>query len=567
MPAHRPSALRHPVPPRTGAGNLTPLAAVVALLALPVVPAAAAEFRLPSRIDAVTVYPDGASITRTIRVEVPAGEHVLILDDLPLTADPASIRIAGGGEGRLAVGSVDARQQRPFERPDPERVRQLETLRDQRVALDDRIAAERMRKRAAEALVQPATLSAGERGLNIAEARQAMAAALEETVAADRAIREAERAQRAIDRDIQALEAQLRMQPPRHLEARVDVEAAGPFRGELTVTYAVRGARWSPVYDARLTTTGPKPSLELIRRAEIVQQTGEDWSDIALTVSTARVARGGSGPDLPSLIVRFDDPAARSRAMAPQAPMTAAPGAGMDRALQSRPAPVTGPVPVAEQEAAVDMGGFQASFRIAGRAAIASGGGARALRIQSSTIEAGLVSRVVPSLDPTAYLEARFRYPDEVPLMPGRVNLYRDGMFSGRAQIAAATREQEVRLGFGADDLVRVEYQVVRRTDGTAGIISSAKTDEREFRIVVRNGAATARRVMVEDRVPVTEASDITVETLSGMTAPTGRDVRGRRGIVEWALEIAAGQSRDIRHGWRIRWPADRQVQTSQARG
>lgn len=551
---------------RTAGAARTQLVALAAAFCLPALAAEAADFRPATRIAAVTVYPDGASITRTLRVELPAGEHVLILDDLPLTADPASIRVGGAGEGQLTVGSVEARQQRPFDRPDPERVRQLETLREQRQALDDRIAAERMRKRAAEALVQPATLAAGERGLNVAEARQALAAALEETVAADRAIREAERAQRALDRDIQAVEAQLRAQPPRHLETRIDVEAARPFRGELTVTYAVRGARWAPVYDARLTTTGAKPSLEVIRRAEVSQQTGEDWPDVALTVSTARVARGGSGPVLPSLVVRFDDPATRERAGAPARTAPMAPGAAMDRSLQSMP-PVAAPVPVAEQEAAVDMGGFQASFQVAGRTTIASGGGARALRIQSATIETDLVSRVVPSLDTTAFLEARFRHAGEVPLMPGRVNLFRDGLFSGRAQIAAATRDEEVRLGFGADDLVRVEYHVVRRTDGTAGIISSAKTDEREFRVVVRNGAGAARRVVVEDRLPVTEASDITVEALSGMTAPARRDVRGRRGIVEWDLEVPAGQSREIRHGWRIRWPADRQIRTSQARG
>jgi uncharacterized protein (TIGR02231 family) len=211
------------------------------------------------------------------------------------------------GEGRLTVGSVDARQPRVTERPDPERLRRLEALRDERLSLDDRISAERVRKRAAEALTAPGTLSAGERGLNVGEARLAMAAALEETLAADRAIREAERRQRALDREIAEVEAGLRSQPPRRLEARVAVEASAPFRGELTLTYSVRGARWSPAYDARLSTGGPKPALELVRRAEVTQQTGEDWSDVALTVSTVRVARGGSAPRLGSLIVRFDE--------------------------------------------------------------------------------------------------------------------------------------------------------------------------------------------------------------------------------------------------------------------
>jgi uncharacterized protein (TIGR02231 family) len=540
------------------------LAALSLLLAVPASVAAADEFRLPSRVEAVTVFPDGASVTRRLVVEVPAGDHVLILDDLPLAADAGSLRVAGAGTGALTIGAVDARQQRATERPDPAAVRRLETLRDERLSLDDRIAAERVRKRAAEALVAPTTLAGGERGLNVGEARQALAAALEETLYADRSIREAEQRQRGLDREIAEIEARVRAQPPRRLEARVTVEAQAAFKGELTVTYAVRAARWTPVYDARLATTGARPTLELVRRAEIRQQTGEDWPDIALTVSTARVARGGTVPVLPSLIIRYQEPeralggASRPSAM----PAPAAPAARMRQedsatALAGR---------VAEQEAVVDMGGFQASFAIPGRTSIPSGDSARALRIGTGAIEPQLVSRVVPSLDATAFLEARFKHGEDVPLMPGRVSLYRDGVFAGRAALAAATREDEVKLGFGPDDLVRVEHHVVRRTDGSAGIITASKTEEREFRIVVRNGAQAPRRLVVEDRLPVTEAQDIVVEALTGMTAPTTRDTDGRRGIVAWSFDLAPGATREIRHGWRLRWPAERRIQPVQGR-
>ena len=73
------------------------LAALSLLLAVPASVAAADEFRLPSRVEAVTVFPDGASVTRRLVVEVPAGDHVLILDDLPLAADAGSLRVAGAG--------------------------------------------------------------------------------------------------------------------------------------------------------------------------------------------------------------------------------------------------------------------------------------------------------------------------------------------------------------------------------------------------------------------------------------------------------------------------------------
>ena len=98
---------------------------VLASLFLMPLPALAADFDVASRIEAVTVFPDGASVTRRFNVDVPAGEHVLGLGDLPLGADPSSLRVSGAGEGRLIVSSVDARQPRTTERPDPERVRRL----------------------------------------------------------------------------------------------------------------------------------------------------------------------------------------------------------------------------------------------------------------------------------------------------------------------------------------------------------------------------------------------------------------------------------------------------------
>ncbi|MFX7961180.1 DUF4139 domain-containing protein, partial [Acinetobacter baumannii] len=82
--------------------------------------------------------------------------------------------------------------------------------------------------------------------------------------------------------------------PPSKLEVRIDVASAAATKANLRVTYAVRNARWLPLYDARLDTGAKdrKPQLELVRRAEVTQSTGEDWSNVALGVSTVRIARG-----------------------------------------------------------------------------------------------------------------------------------------------------------------------------------------------------------------------------------------------------------------------------------
>ena len=58
---------------------------------------------------------------------------------------------------------------------------------------------------------------------------------------------------------------------------------------------------------------------------------------------------------------------------------------------------------------------------------------------------------------------------DDAPLLLGRVLIYRDGVFVGRGKIAAAGKDETVRLGFGADDKVKIERTVVRRNEGSAG--------------------------------------------------------------------------------------------------
>src|SRR6185436_7089636 len=115
-------------------------------------------------------------------------------------------------------------------------------------------------------------------------------------------------------------------------------------------------------------------------------------------------------------------------------------------------------------------------------------------------------------------------------------------------------------LGFGADDKVKVARVVVRKIEGSAGIISSARTDEREYKITVRSGHERAIRMVVEDQVPTTENEDIKVEVLQVSTPPAERDVRDRRGVLAWSFDAAPGEIREIKLGWRLRWPADKTV-------
>ncbi|MDQ2081825.1 mucoidy inhibitor MuiA family protein [Xanthobacteraceae bacterium Astr-EGSB] len=521
--------------------------------------AEAAVIDVNSAVDAVMVHPDGATVTRVIKTDLPAGDSVLTARDFPPGLDPASLRIEATAGSRVVIGAIDARPPRAERPPSaPELERQAEALKDERAALDDAIAAATARRKFVERFADSSPVGLGDKGeaRPLAEWRAAFAAVGEEIAAVDGVIRDAKLRQRGIDRELARLEAAMKADPPRKMEVRIDLAAEAAANATLRVTYSVRGARWTPIYDARLDTggAGKKPALELVRRAEIVQTSGEDWSDVALSVSTVRTAKGGAAPELKPLIVRYHEP-----------PRPMARGA-LDKAAEfapgrvGAPAPAAAPMAAREQEAEVDTSGFQVVFRIPGRVAVAAHEGAKSFRIASASIGPELTVRATPAIDDTAYLEAAFKHGEDAPLLAGRVLIYRDGIFVGRGRMPAAAREESVRLGFGADDKVKVTRAVVRKSEGSAGLIASSKTDEREFKITVKNGHSTAIRIAIEDQIPVSEIEDVKVETLPVTTQPTARDTRDRRGILEWTFDLAPSASRDIMLGWRVRWPADKSV-------
>ncbi len=536
---------------------------LVVLAALAAMPASAANVEATSAVDAVTVYPDGASVTRAVVVDIPAGENTLVVKDFPLTLDPSSLRVEGEAGTKLTIGAIDTRPPRAAPPVNlPELDKRIEALKDERANLQGAIAAATARRKFAERFAETSPAGIGEKGeaRPIADWRVAFAAVAEEVASADTAIRDAERKQRDIDREIARLESDRAIKPPSRLEVRIDLASAAATRATLRVTYAVRAARWTPLYDARLDTGAKdrKPALELVRRAEIVQTTGEDWSNVALSVSTVRSARGDKAPELNSLVVQYP-PAARP------APASAA----MDnprqdsrsRAMAKTLEPAAEREKADEQQAVAEVGGFQVVFKIPGRVSVGASEGAKNLRVSTATIAPDLAARSVPVIDPTAFLEASFTQNEEAPLLPGRIAIYRDGVFVGRGHMTAAGKDETVRLGFGADDKVKIEHSVVKRNEGSAGlIVTTSKTDERAFKTVIRNGHDFPIRIAIEDQLPVSENEEIQVEMLPSTTPPTATNLHDRRGVLEWAFEAKPNEVKDIGFAWRVRWPKDKGV-------
>ena len=535
----------------------------------------AAEVAATSRIDAVTAYLSGAQVVRIARIMLEEGEHTIVFNDLPAEAVPGSIRVDGKATAKLDIRSVDARRLY-IPRADQsllhaERKRledEIEKLRDERgLAQGQQDAAQTQKTLLGNLAQMPGRPLEGKESTQpVPQTDWAQVLALIGTgmTQAQRSALEAEVTKRELDRKIEELEKKLSEVVPARVqqtEVKVFVNAAAPLDAELTVRYQVRNASWRPRYDARL-DTGSKTAasrLDLTRRAEIRQSTGESWDNITLRLSTTRPTAQAAAPELHTVTVDFEPELKPGLAAAPPDRMTRALGkVAREEAEADALRPMVMPNVVAAN-AAVAAAPFQAVFAVPGRLTIPATGEAKRVQLQENNIEPTLTVRTVPKVDRKAYLYVKFILPKGAPLLPGAVSLFRDGAFVGTGKLPVLAPGEEHELGFGADDQVRVRHAIVGQTRGETGLISSLRTDSRKFRITVKNQHERAVELVVLDQVPISLNEEIKV-TLLGPTKPTKRNVDDKRGIIAFGSKLEPEQERVIEFGYRVTWPGKRPI-------
>jgi uncharacterized protein (TIGR02231 family) len=536
------------------------------------------DLEAKSAISAVTVHPDAATLTREASVDLPAGASTIVFKNLPFGLDPASLRVSGEASGRLEIGAVETRaapaETRGADTAIEARLKALRSAREAVQAMLDALAAKQaMALRYSQA--SPERLSPETKPLSVGEwgaAFDAIGATLART---GEELRLARDKAREIDTEIHALEAgggrPLALGPAR--EVAVGVESASAGRARIVLGYLVPGAGWTPAYDARLDTGDKdrKPALDLVRRAMVTQRTGEDWTEVALAVSTVRAQRGAAAPEVqPQRVAFYDYPvpmAAESGTAyrADKRALSKSLGAAAPAGAPPLEDEAARPEPAQQQVATLEATAYEATFKVSGTASVPSDGSTKSFALSSRKIEPKLTIRAAPALDQSAYLEARIVNDEDAPLLPGQIFVRRDGVYVGQARLALVAPGEAAAFGFGADDKVKVTRIPIKIKENEPTWFGQTKTETRDFKTSVKNLHGFPIHVTVVDQIPFSENTAITVETLPQTTAPSEKQLADKRGVMAWSFDAQPGETKEIRLAYRVKWPADRDVVTQPA--
>lgn len=512
-----------------------------------------------SRIARVTVYPGSATVERVAKV--PAGARSITLGCLPASLDAQSLQI--NADPAVRVGEFNVRTE------DRDVVAACASPLDGRIReLEDQIAAVKAEVASLELVdgyLKNVATAGG--GLETPSGRQQAATPAQITATADALRRSAQESQtRAyqLQRKQQALELALkpltaereRTASQRAQVVSVTVTLATEREAELRLAYQVRGTGWQPTY--RATLDAAKPSVLLERQALVAQNSGEDWSNVQLTLSTGQPGRATQGRLPRPWTLDIAPPVSKSApavAMAMSAPAPASPIARRGVAEDALPS----------FEVSTTDKAFATEFAVPQRITVPSNGQRVTLALGSYTAPVTLITRTAPAVEETAYLVAELAPPPGVwPV--GNANLYRDGAFvgTGRIDFAAATSTNGTSsLAFGRDELITVRAEPVQDLTSSTGFTGSRVERRTRRAYTVDNRHKTPVTLQVLHAAPQSRNEKIEVESRY-QPQPADQAWNRTPGTVAWQQPLAAGATAQFSAEHTIRYAKDLDVQERQ---
>ncbi|SLN20562.1 hypothetical protein PEL8287_00853 [Roseovarius litorisediminis] len=532
-------------------------------LILTLTPAAlwAADIPLTSDVSQVTLYPQGATITRAVPFTIPVGQHDLILTDLPQSTPLASIRVAVDG---ASMGTITARNDfvpprddeinAAFDAAKTEVERLEQALRDGQA----NVQAIRLEIDAAEARVaflRQIGEGDGVAKMDVTALRDLVGMIGDETLAARKTALDAQNRADAADRALkdtrEALEkahqvlAALVPEDKARAMLAVSVSSQTESKGTLTVTYNIAQAGWQPVYDLKLTRD--TSALDIERGAFVYQATGENWQDVSLTLSTVRPSEQTTPGDIWPWLRRIEDPdqprlQSKNRAAFDQMEM----GAALDMAAE--PA-------IVREEADAQFDGLAVTYNYPSPVSVASRADRVRLSLGTLTTKVDLQARAVPLMDQTAFLMASLTNDmGELILPSNEASFYIDGRYIGQQYLHLIPAGGEADLSFGPIDGLRLTRTVLDRNEGDRGIISKSNELTESVRIEVENLTGESWPINLLDRVPYSEQEDLEI-AWQAQPRPTEQDVDGKRGVLAWEFTLPAGETQEITLDHDLEWP------------
>ena len=518
-----------------------------------------------SKVTEVTVFRNYAKETRIGSIGLQPGNNEIIISNVSLYMDENSIQVAT--KGTVKILSVSTRTNYLTDKKKSE---QILKLNDSVEILNDDVSWMREQTKAFQdelkLLDDNSILSNDKNTFTSAQVKELAELYRVRSIELRKFIFDLAKKQKTSNEKIVRIQQQVAElngnQNTAMKEIVLKVNASASTQATFKCSYIVTNAYWTPIYDIRAKNVNEP--LHLDCRAKVVQNTGYDWKDVQLKLSTANPSANHNRPILYPIYVDFFQPDYYRLKLK----KSAAPVMQMMENKSSNMAYISGGLAdkVAEQEyvdglkaddnkVTIQEGDMAVEYTIATVQDVESDNQEHIVGIQEIEMPAIYNYHTVPKLDLNAYLLARVTNWAKYNLLAGEANIFFDDNYVGKSYLNPNVSSDTLLISLGRDEKISVKRMKLNDFSSKKLFGQNIK-ETKVFETTIKNNKNTAIEIEVLDQYPISRNSQIEVSTDDLKDA----QVTEEYGKLIWKFKLQPNETRKIKLSYTIKYPKDKQV-------
>lgn len=306
-----------------------------------------------------------------------------------------------------------------------------------------------------------------------------------------------------------------------------------------TIDYYTYQVNWTPSYEIRVDDIA-KP-MDLVYNANLSQQTGIDWDQVALNFSSGNPNRNNNPPVLNTWWVSYR------------------PEQNIPSVKEMRATAVRGSLKLAEEEsvsydnamATVESSQLQTSFVIETPYDVYTNKKPIAIPLQNYELPATYTYYSVPSRHDAAFLLAKVSDWEQYNLLPGQAQLIVDQQYAGSSYINPNATTDTLEISLGKDDRIVTTRKRIDEKGSKPSFLGNTQKRSYTYEIELRNTRKEAAAIEVKELFPVSTEKDIEIK----LDQVSGAQVNSEKGELTWKLNLKPNETKKLIVSYTVSYP------------
>lgn len=512
-----------------------------------------AQTAIDSEIKLVTVFKQQAEVTREVQVNLITGTQEIILTGISTRINPSSLQTQIRESGITLLSVKYERNYLLPKKNNPE----IEKLQEKLQSLEEELSWIVDQKTILHGTLQVLNKNqdlGGESGFTPNQVIELANAYKTKSLEIRKEVNTLLKQVKKITKEKKKIKNQLNEKnakfntPSGNIVMKID--AKSPKRVALKCTYAVSNAGWTPLYDLR--SSGITKNVKLNYKANVHQNTGQDWTNVVMVISTGNPSQNNNRPILSPLYAQVYE-----NNIAKNLPKRSYRSKAKKESIQPIQSNMMAEVVVEDEyrdgfnyNAAVTTNQINIAFKISNKQEVKSDGKNNLVALASYELDTKYIYHAVPKISSGAYLLAKVSDWGKHNLESGEANIFFEGAYIGKIYINTQVTTKELLVSMGRDNGIIVERKPIKEYKSSK-FIGTNKKETFGYDIIVKNKKTVPIEIEVLDQIPVSQNKQIKIELEGKGNAVYKSEI----GKLLWRMNIKPQQTVKDRFVYSVKYP------------